>query len=125
MAAKSSTSLAPVSESRYLENQIRKSATPSPPRSMSQPDHEFPNTFDPRLDLPMTHEKRRARHRSIPKLVTGLILLNLAATWAIVPRFASATRHAEQTAGQSAAPHRATTKSPIPFLKPCPSSDAS
>jgi hypothetical protein len=60
----------------------------------------------------MTHEQDRARRLLIPKHVTGLIPLILAATWAILPRFAHATRHAEQTTRQSAAPARHENQGP-------------
>jgi hypothetical protein len=62
----------------------------------------------------MTHTERGARPRFILKLVTGLLLLNLAATWAILPRFASATRHAGQTDQQSAAPAPSDNREPNP-----------
>jgi hypothetical protein len=60
----------------------------------------------------MTYEKDRARPLSIPKLVTGLTLLILVATWIILPRLANATRHAEQAAAEPAAPARRESQGP-------------
>jgi hypothetical protein len=62
----------------------------------------------------MTHEKDGARPLSIPKLASSLILLILLATWVILPRFANATRHAEQKAVESAAPARRENQDPNP-----------
>jgi hypothetical protein len=62
----------------------------------------------------MTPKKDGARPLSIPKLASNLILLVLLATWVILPRFANATRHAEQAAEKSAAPAQRENQDPNP-----------
>ncbi len=62
----------------------------------------------------MTHKKDGARPLSVSKLVTGLTLLVMAATWVILPGLVNATRQVEQTAEEPAAPARRESQGPAP-----------